>query len=157
MVGQRHFSSPGIRFKTTAAILAIVQRLFSYSITLAADFSSCGWTTPLGCCTCWGPLRWWAVKAREWSYWPWNLIFAGVINQIILLTFAGEFSNLLLLLTRAFSNKKWQIITFSYEKVKNHYFFLFKIEKSLLFVLKVENDYFFILKSDKSLLIRKVK
>ena len=56
-----------------------------------------------------------------------------VMNRILLLTLAGEFSNLLLLLTGALSNKKWQIITFSYEKVKIEYFFMLKSDKSLLF------------------------
>ena len=66
------------------------------------------------------------------SYWLGNLIFAGVLNEILLFTLAGEFLNLLLLLTGNFRNKKFKIITISYEKVKIHYFFVLKSDKSLL-------------------------
>ena len=68
------------------------------------------------------------------SHSPGNLIFAGVISQILLLTLAGEFLNLLLLLTGAssnrmshnfvqkdvnltFSSEKLNYVTFSYLKV----------------------------------------
>ena len=105
----------------------------SLAVTLAGEFLFCGQTTAPGHCTCWGKLHWGAVKAGEESYRPGKLLFAGVINRILLFTLAGEFSNCLLLLRGAFSNKKWQIITFSYEKVKVHYFFLLKSEISLLF------------------------
>ena len=105
----------------------------SLAITLAGEFSFCGQTSSPVCCTCRGNLRWRAVKAGEGSYWPGKLFFAGFINRIILLTLAGEFSNLLLQLTGAFSNKKWKIITISYEKVKNCYFFVLKSKKLLLF------------------------
>ena len=106
----------------------------SLALTLAGEFSFCGQTTAPGCCTCWGLLRWRAVKAREGSYWPGKLIFANVINRIIILTLAGEFSNLLLQLTGAFGNKKWKIITILYKKVKIHYFYVLKSEKSLFFI-----------------------
>ena len=94
----------------------------SLAITLAGEFSFCGQTIGPGYCTCRGPLRWRAVKAGEGSYWPGKLFFAGFINQIILLTLAGEFSNLLLQLTGAFRNKKWKIITIWYTKVKIYTF-----------------------------------
>ena len=105
----------------------------SLAITLAGDFSCCGRTSSPGYCTCRGPLSWRAVKAGECSYWLGKLIFAGVINRILLLTLAGEFSNLYcnwegLPVTKI----DIKFFTFSYEKVKNHY------------------RYFFVLKSDKS-------
>ena len=60
-------------------------------------------------------------------------MFAGVINRILLLTLAGEFSNLLLILTGASSNRmihkflqKDVNLTFSYEKVKKKILFLIK-------------------------------
>ena len=78
----------------------------SLAITLAREFSFCGRTTAPGCCTCRGKLRWRAVKAGEESYSPGKLLFAGVINWIIFFTLAREFSNLLLQLRGASSNKK---------------------------------------------------
>ena len=128
--GQDHFSSPGIRFKSAAAILVVVQRLYSYNTC------SCDRTSSPGYYTCRETLSWLAVKAGECSCWPGKLIFTGVINRIFLLTLAGEFSNLLLLLRWAYSNKKWKIITLLYEKVKNHYFFVLKSEKSLPFCIE---------------------
>ena len=101
----------------------------SLALTLAGEFSFCGQTTAPGYCTCRGPLHWRAVKAGEGSYWPGKLIFAGVINRIILLSLAGEFSNLLLHLTWAYSNKKWKIITILYKKWK-FILFVLKREKS---------------------------
>ena len=47
-------------------------------------------TTAPGFCTCRGKLCWQAVKAGEDSYWPGKLIFAGVVNWILILTLAGE-------------------------------------------------------------------
>ena len=52
------------------------------------------------------------------------------------MTLAGDFSNLLLQLRGASKYKKRKIVTFSYEKVKYHYFFVLKSEKSLLFRIK---------------------
>ena len=78
----------------------------SLAITLARESSFCGRTTAPGFCTCRGKLRWRAVKAGEESYSPGKLLFAGVINWIIFFTLAREFSNLLLQLRGASSNKK---------------------------------------------------
>ena len=88
----------------------------SLAITLAGEFSSCSQATSPGCYTCLGKWSWRAVTAGEGSHWPRKLIFAGVINRIILLTLSREFSNLLLPL-----------------RVKNHYFLVWKSEESLLF------------------------
>ena len=107
--------SPGIRFKTTA------------------EFSYCGQATSPGCCTCRGKFSWRAVTAGDVSYWPGKLIFAGVKNRIILLTFAEEFLTLLLQLRGDFSNKKWKTVNFLYERGKNNLFFVLKREKSILF------------------------
>ena len=105
----------------------------SLAITLAVEFSYCSQANSPGCYTCRGKLCWRAVKAGDGSYSPGKLLFAGVVNWILLLTLAGEFSNRLLLVIGAYINKKWQIITFSYEKVKIHYYFVLNSEKSLLF------------------------
>ena len=137
MSGRGLFSSPGLTTHrgTDLKLQRRSWRLYntSLAITLAGEFSLCGQTTASGCCTCRGKLCWGAVLAGDGSYWPGKLIFAGVINWILLFTLAGEFSNCLLILRGAYSNNKWQIITFSYEKVKVHYFFLLKSENSLLF------------------------
>ena len=139
MAGRGRFASPA-RTTDRGTDLKLLRRSWrwynsSLAITLAGEFIFCGQTTAPGRCTCRGILRWRAVKAGEESYRPGKLLFAGVINRILLFTLAGEFSNCLLLLRGAYSNNKWQIITFSYEKVKVHYFFLLKSENSLLFCI----------------------
>ena len=116
----------------------------SLAITLAREFNFCGQTTAPGYCTCRGPLHWRAVKAGEESCWLGNLIFAGVINRILVLTLAGEFSNILLLRTGLLVTKcekslqfcveseklllfcveKWKINTFSHRKETNIYLFV---------------------------------
>ena len=87
--------SPGIRFKATAAILAVGQRLLSYNTITPRIFDPAVGPSAPGYYTFWGTFSWRAVKAGC----PGNLIFASVINWILLLTLAGEFSNLLLVLT----------------------------------------------------------
>ena len=76
VAGRRHFSSPGLTTHR-GSDLKLQRGSWQYynaslAITLAADFSSCGRTTPPGCCTCRGWLRWRAVKAGEphfrWCY-----------------------------------------------------------------------------------------
>ena len=77
------------------------------------------------------------------SYWPGKLHFAGITNRIILFTLAGDFLVLWLQLRGSFR-----------KKVKNHYYFVWKNEISLLFCMKkwniitfsfwkVKNRYFF--------------
>ena len=151
MSGRGRFSSPGLTTHRGSDLKVNRQSWRQYNaslaITLAADFSSCSRTTAPGCCTCRGPLSWQAAKAGEGSYWPGNLSFASVLNRILLLTLAGEFSNLLLQLRRASSNKKWQIITFPSEKEKNHYFFMLKSNKLLLFLTEKSNLFSYSYKS----------
>ena len=156
MLGRGRFASPG---RTTDRGSDLKLQRWSWrwynsslAITLAGEFSFWSQTTAPSYCTCQGNLRWRAVIARDGSSWLGNLIFAGVVNWILLFTLAeeshfhrcskpnptlhlsGNFSNLLLQLTGAFCNKKWQIITiclkkwkfitFSWWKVKNRYFFV---------------------------------
>ena len=155
MAGRGRFSSLGLTTHP-GSDLKLQRRSWrvnaSLAITLAGDFSSCGRTSSPGYCTCRGPLSWRAVKAGEWSYLPGKLMFAGVINRILLLTLAGEFPNLLLLLTWASSNKKmwillsrmkkWQIIAFSYWKLANRYFSYWKVTNRYFLYWKVTNLYF---------------
>ena len=119
-----------IRFKNTAAILAVVQRLLSNIscrrlLILHSDNSS--WLLHLP-----GHL---VLAARECFYWPEKLIFAGVINRILLLTLAGELSNLLLLLTGGFQLQKDFNLTCLYEKVTNPNLFELKSDKMLVFCI----------------------
>ena len=104
---------PGIRFKTTAAILAAGQCLLS-------------------CNTCRGIqlLRW---GNGDGSYWPGKLILAGVINRILLFTLAVEFWNRLLLLIVSKSEKS---LLFCMNKGKFINFFVVKSDKSLLFCIE---------------------
>ena len=137
------FSSPElrirslrIRFKTTAAILAVGHPYCSYNTCRGIQLLRSG------------NFFWLLHLPGTAPYWLGKLIFTGVcINRILLLTLAGNFSKLLLQLGGSSSRKKWKIITFSYGKVKYPSFLLWK----------VKNLYFFVLKSDESLLIRKVK
>ena len=122
MLGRGRFASLGCRCTTDRGSDLKLQRRSwrwynsSLAITLAGEFSYCSQATSPGCYTCLGKWSWRAVTAGEGSHWPRKLIFAGVINRIILLTLSREFSNLLLPL-----------------RVKNHYFLVWKSEESLLF------------------------
>ena len=70
-------NSPGFRLKTTVAILAVV-----LSYNTCRGFHLLRSDSSPGYCTCRGTLIWRAVKAKEWSYGPGKLIFAGVINLL---------------------------------------------------------------------------
>ena len=100
--------SPKIRFKTIAVILAVVQRLLSYNncrgiqLLRSGNFS---WLLHL-------PGKTEMAGSISRGLRPGKLIFASVINRILLLTLAGDFSNLLLQLRGASNNKKLNIITF---------------------------------------------
>ena len=94
MLGRGRLASPG-RNTDRGTDLKLQRRSWRYenaslAITLAGECSFCGQTTAPGYCTCRGPLCWRAGKAGESSYWPGKLLFAGVINQILLFTLAGE-------------------------------------------------------------------
>ena len=138
MLGRGRFASPG-RTTDRGTDLKLQRQSWRYgnaslAITLAGEFW--GQTTAPGYCTSQGPLCWQAVKAGESSYWPGKLLFAGVVNQVLLFTLAGDFSNCLMLMIEAytvvlksdksllFRIKKWKFITFLCWKVKNHYFFI---------------------------------
>ena len=88
------------------------------SAWLSAEIWSCGRTTSPGCCTCRVTLCWQAVKAGECFFWPGKLNFVGFIHRILLLTLPGEFSNLLLLLIGASSNRKCECNFFVWKSDK---------------------------------------
>ena len=98
MEGRRRFSSPGltahrgIKFKTTAAILAVVL----YSVQCLLSYNTCqgiqllqsdrfSWLLHLP-----GTIELAGSKSRGSSYWPGKFILASVVNWIFLLTLAGE-------------------------------------------------------------------
>ena len=124
--------SPQIIFKTAAAILAVPQRLLSFNtcrgfLILRSDNSYRLLHLPGNC---------FFIKSML-SHSLGNLIFAGVMNWILILTLAGEFS--IFPVTEGvrtlykkkwillFQIQKWKIVTFSYWKVKNCYFFVFNL------------------------------
>ena len=84
----------------------------SLAITLAGEFSFCGQTTAPGYCTWRGRLLLTGEGHFRRCYKP-NLTFD---------TCRGLFESF----CATESNKKWKIITFSYKKVKYHYFFILK-------------------------------
>ena len=124
------YYSPGIRFKTTAVILAVVLRLLSYNTCRGKQLlrpNSCSWllhlpgTAPTDRGSSFSPVL---STESYFSHLPGNFrIF--YCNWEGLLVTKSEKSLL-------FCMKKWNIITFSYWKVKNHYFFVLKSVKSLL-------------------------
>ena len=155
MAGRGRFSSlradysPGIRFKTAAAIMVVVQPLLSNNTCLQISAPAVRQILP-AVFSCRGTLSWWAVKAWDCSYWLGKLIFAGVINRILLFTLAGEFLKKNLLLLKGAYSKKMTNHYFLCEKVKNHYFFMLKSDKLLLFRLEKCQILNFLEKENKS-------
>ena len=93
--------SPGSDLNSTAAIMAVVQHLLSYNTCRRFQLlrsKNSFWLLHLS-----GIFALAGSKSRGMLLLTGNLIFASVINQFILLTLAGKFSNLLLLLTGAFT------------------------------------------------------
>ena len=146
MAGRGRFSSPGIKFKTAAVILAVVHRLLSYN-------------TSRGFQLLWSDIFSWLLhlpvtieldssKSRRMLLLTGEAHFRRCYKPNLTFdTCWGIFKSVTA--TGAFSHKKWRIITFSHERVKNHNFFMLKSDKSLLFVTKSYKSLLFLVKGNK--------
>ena len=123
--------TPGIRFKTAAAILAVGQRLLSY--IACRGFMILQWDNSSRLLHLQGLIVLADSKSRGMLLLTGESHFLRCYKLSLSFDiFCGIFESFTILLTRALFKQDVNL-TFSYEKMTNHYFFVLKSDKSLLF------------------------